>query len=323
MKKGLLWLFVLGLAAEGALPLLKGPYLGQKPPGMNPELFAPGIVSTVNHEHSRLVFSKDGTEMYWVMIPLNNDDVGKKERPFLNDKQNIYFTAMIHGEWSEPAILPLTKSMPATSLTLSSGGDKLYFRAIDFNVDPGERPRPGKMYLAGRYQGRWANPKLIESPFPVEKGKACGTFVFAQNGNIYFDCGGPDKSGEWTWKIFVSRYNNNDYAQPELLEGGINDGTMNWCPWISPDESCLIWSSHREGDFGNGDLYVSFRDSRGGWMKAINLGSKINTDGQERFPSISPDGKYLFFTRDMDNETHNDFYWVDAKAIEELRPKQK
>ena len=27
-------------------PVLKGPYLGQKPPGMNPEIFAPGIIST-------------------------------------------------------------------------------------------------------------------------------------------------------------------------------------------------------------------------------------------------------------------------------------
>ena len=32
------------------LPILQGPYLGQKPPGLTPEVFAPGIVSTEHHE---------------------------------------------------------------------------------------------------------------------------------------------------------------------------------------------------------------------------------------------------------------------------------
>ncbi len=315
-------MLLLGWPAGGAFPLLKGPYLGQKPPGMNPELFAPGIVSTVNQEHSRLVFSKDGNEFYWVMIPANKDHAGQTEGPFRNDHQNIYFTARVRGEWSEPAIWPLTTRMTATSLALSVEGDRFYFKAIDFNVDSSERPRPSRMYLAEKYQGQWANPRLIESPLPIEKGKACGTFCFAQNGNLYFDYGGPDKTGEWVWKIGFSKYAGNGYAQPEWLAGGINDGPVNWCPWISPDESYLIWSSRREGDYGNGDLYISFRNNRSGWIKAINLGDKINSHGQERFPSISPDGKYLFFVRDKDNVTHSDFYWVDSKVIEKLRPKE-
>jgi hypothetical protein len=32
--------------AAAAFPILKGPYLGQKPPGMIPEIFAPGFIST-------------------------------------------------------------------------------------------------------------------------------------------------------------------------------------------------------------------------------------------------------------------------------------
>ena len=33
------------IAAEEDFPILKGPYLGQKPPGTMPEVFAPGIIS--------------------------------------------------------------------------------------------------------------------------------------------------------------------------------------------------------------------------------------------------------------------------------------
>ena len=46
-------------------PVLRGPYLGQKPPGDVPELFAPGIVSSVYWEHSGAVFTPDGKELFW------------------------------------------------------------------------------------------------------------------------------------------------------------------------------------------------------------------------------------------------------------------
>ncbi|MBE0664402.1 MAG: hypothetical protein IH584_01170 [Candidatus Aminicenantes bacterium] len=46
-------------AQQKEFPKLTGPYLGQKPPGTTPELFAPGIVSTGLNELNS-VFSPDG-----------------------------------------------------------------------------------------------------------------------------------------------------------------------------------------------------------------------------------------------------------------------
>ena len=43
---------------------LTGPYLGQNPPGLEPELFAPGVVSTGLHEFSINV-SPSGNEIYF------------------------------------------------------------------------------------------------------------------------------------------------------------------------------------------------------------------------------------------------------------------
>ena len=70
---GTLLVFLLGSTADGSEAgnpgvKLKGPYLGMKPPGKVPELFAPGIVSTLFHEHSFLSFSPDGSEIYWTTI---------------------------------------------------------------------------------------------------------------------------------------------------------------------------------------------------------------------------------------------------------------
>ena len=47
-------------------PALQGPYLGQKPPGMTPEIFAPGIIST-EYDERIAAFTPDGKEFYYVL----------------------------------------------------------------------------------------------------------------------------------------------------------------------------------------------------------------------------------------------------------------
>ncbi len=77
----------------------------------------------------------------------------------------------------------------------------------------------------------------------------------------------------------------------------------------------------RPDELGNGDLYISFRKQDGGWSKAENMGSIINSKEMELFASVSPDGKYLFFT--SDREGSNNVYWIDAKVIDDFKPGKK
>ena len=100
------------------------------------------------------------------------------------------------------------------------------------------------------------------------------------------------------------------YPQRETPEGGLHPGGH---PSIASDERYIIFDSEREGGFGAGDLWVCFRNADETWGKAINLGNKVNTPGNESIPHLTPDGKYLFYT------AHRDIYWVDAKFIEELK----
>jgi hypothetical protein len=67
------------------------------------------------------------------------------------------------------------------------------------------------------------------------------------------------------------------------MGGGINDSRVSLHPWIAPDKSYIIYSSPREGGYGNSDLYIHFKDDRGDWSDPINLGDKINTETYERF----------------------------------------
>jgi len=67
------------------------------------------------------------------------------------------------------------------------------------------------------------------------------------------------------------------------------------------------------------DIYVSFKEQDGTWATPINLGSAVNSNAKEGSATISPDGKYLFFSRDEEDGTAN-VYWVSTEVIERLRP---
>ena len=86
----------------------------------------------------------------------------------------------------------------------------------------------------------------------------------------------------------------------------------------------MILSSRRPPSVGNGDLFVSFRLDDGSWGKPIHLGDVINTDAHEFCPMVTPDGKYLFFSRlhgaSWETATGGNVYWVDLDILDQFRP---
>lgn len=75
----------------------KDAYLGLTPPGLAPEVFAPGIVSDSNwKEHCQLAFSPNGDEIYW----------SKFSR---GDSEQIYFSKFVQNKWTTPAIADFVK----------------------------------------------------------------------------------------------------------------------------------------------------------------------------------------------------------------------
>jgi len=128
--------------------------------------------------------------------------------------------------------------------------------------------------------------------------------------------------------IRISRIKDGKREEPQLLGQKINTGKWTAHPFIAPDESYLIWDSEREGGYGGADIYISFRQQNGSWGGAINLGDKINSALWENGAFVTPDGKYLFFGRSEEKfrEDGSSYWvggkhWVDAKFIENLRPK--
>jgi len=302
MKKILLLL--LGLTSiiysqtEKKFPLLKGDYLGQPLPGETPVVFAPGIISTDSTiEHGSPTFSPDGNEVFW------QSNLRHKEK-----ETEIFLKRMrrVEGQWTMPEESPYG-GMPA----FSPDGNKLYFISGDTEKEKG-------LYFVEKQGKNWTEPKSLNiiARFPELK-YLYGPSI-TSNGTLYFFAHAEGLGTINDFGIYRAEFINGAYEKPELLPPSINaaETVLNRFPFIATDESYLLFSSYRLNN--QQDIFISFRLSDGTWTEAYNLGETINLDRGERFPAVSPDGKYLFFTRwvSPDNE---DVMWVSANVIDDIK----
>lgn len=93
-----------------------------------------------------------------------------------------------------------------------------------------------------------------------------------------------------------TRIEDGSYSSPSLLQGEINSIFFNeGAHCISPDGKYLFFTGcNRPDGLGSCDIYVSKLEN-GIWGAPFNLGMPINTKGWESQPSISADGKTLYF----------------------------
>jgi hypothetical protein len=306
-------------------PVLKGPYLGQKPPGMIPKLFAPGIVSTGIYETS-LVFSPDGKLTCYNLMHLSHR-----------------YTAIVcmeqkNGRWTKPEVAGFSGKFHDSDAFFSLDGQKLYFCA--------DRPqeKQGKagnidIWVVEPNQTGWSHPKNLGAAINSEyiDVNPCLT----RDGTMYFASNRP--GGKGYHDLYRSRLIDGTYTNPENLGDSINTANFESSPYVSPDESFMIFNvfATKKGETKSG-LHISFRTTDGSWSRAIFMGEVINDLKPAMFAFVTPDGKYLFFTSakvpylpytgkalsqgeiiEMFNAPQNgsgDIYWVDAKIIEALKP---
>jgi hypothetical protein len=322
--------FLIGNCSEkNDSPVLKGSYLGQKPPGDKPELFAPGIISTGFHEHSFPSFSPAGDEVLWTTGMISNY-IFKFPIKILSIK-------MKNGIWSDPEFAGLSSCSESFEAFFSPDGQTVFFSSTH-SEDPDVENNKLDIWYVKKTESSWSEPENLGPPVNTENHENQATV--AQDLTLYYV--GYLEGVKNNYGIYRSEYVDGKYGEPELLPDFINSKEVDWTPFISQDESYLLFSSLRDGGYGSGDIYVSFRKEDNSWTKAQNLGPEINDRFNERYPYVSPDGKYLFFVSDKLNEKLekdtglkfteykelyqnpgnglSDIYWVSAKIIEDLKP---
>ncbi len=146
------------------------------------------------------------------------------------------------------------------------------------------------IFISRKDGSSWSVPKKISTNINQKYNDAAASL--SPDGKtlfLYYEEGAGD--------IYTSNFDGKDWTSPKPLNKNINTSLF-WetSASVSADGKKLYFASNRPGGIGELDLYVSERDSKGDWGKAVNLGSAINTIENEDAPFIHPDGVTLYFS---------------------------
>lgn len=291
-----------------ASPLPQPDYLGQPLPGLVPELFAPGIVSTDAIELNG-VLSADGREFYFTRVVEGLDTMHQMTR--------------VDGQWGaarELMLFPDHRRVESADMVLSSDGQELYFLASYDRAGTGPTANYD-LWISRRENGGWTLAELLGPPIST----AAHEFypVLGADGSLYFN---SNRSGEDA--IYRSQRRPDGRFDAPVKFGpstvAVDAGDMA----LAPDESYLVMTAGPfPGSRGLGDVHVSFRRADGSWSDLIRLDDTINTPDHEWCPMVTRDGRYLFFSRlrgpagpPWAASTVGDVYWVDARILDKYRP---
>ena len=285
--KKMVWIVPLvwaGCFPAFAEPFAVGPYLGQTPPGSTAQVFAPGLICDTRphrweaHGH----FSADGNTFCFRRLGY------------------VYITENTDQGWTTPKRI---KSIPykAWSACLSPDANSIYF---SYKYDPSKR---WSIHRCMRTSQGWSLPQELGPPF---NSMGAGFSMAADNSICFIS----DRGRFW-----IAPFVDNTWAR--AIKIPVEKGNLKGChPGIAPDESFMVFYSIRPGalDGTETDLYLTLRQPDGTWTRPRNMGPRINTGYYEFGARISPDKKYMFFTRSTGwnlnrfNDTA-DIYWVELK----------
>jgi len=300
------------LLARGAnikgwkFPVLKGDYLGQEKPGLKPTAFAPGILINVYRPHGPLAMSPDGKEIYWPASGPYGWEV------------KIFFTRQVNGVWTAPAMASFSTDAACGGPFVSHDGKRLFFHSRH-PTDPDKKLKENSndIWVVERTGTRWGIPRLLSAAVNTKSNQAFPSVGRA--GDLFYQSDDPDRS-MGGWDIYVAKNAGGQYTEPINLGPAVNSAYSDCVPCIAPDGSYIIFHSSRPGGYSEGhELYVSFQTRDGTWTLARNMGPVISREGTiSSSPSVSPDGKFLFFTRRQAGVF--DYCWVSTQIIDGLRP---
>jgi hypothetical protein len=205
-----------------AFPALKGKYLGEKNPGTTPKLFGLGMVSTINYDHSSPAFSANGNEVFGTC------DL----RPYESGAM-IKFMRRENDQWRAPQLAAFLGQHDNMYPTFSYDDKKLYYSS-DRPIRTGEEVKERRTWFVEREAQRWSAPQYIGFD-------SLDVYALSvtKNGNLYFMAQRSDAQG--LYDLYRSRFVDGGYRPPEKLAAPTNTPQYEDCPYVSSDESYMIY----------------------------------------------------------------------------------
>jgi hypothetical protein len=244
-----------------------------------PVAFGDARVTTVNG----LAFTPNGRTLYTANWVADRDSTGRQ-------RLRIFEWVFRDGAWQGPTPASFSSAFTDYQPVMAPGGARLYFQST--------RPLPGSsaevlqnIWYVDREGDAWSSPRFAaDLNTPAREGYVAAL----ASGAIYFNSDRPGTRGL------------QDFYRSRALDGGrfeaptpvleLNTMHSENDLVVDPLGRFVIFNRYVEAT-KDIDLYIAF-PSGPGWAMPRPLDG-VNGPGWELTPSISPNGRYFFFTRGM------------------------
>lgn len=171
--------------------------------------------------------------------------------------------------------------------TITSDGKKLVFTRRN-------KKKNEDIFFSQKKNDQWENGKAYGNSINTDKNE--GMAKFETHGKTFYFAGCLREDTEGGCDIYKAIIRADEEVEVTRLEGRLNSDGWDSQPSVSCDGTKMFFTSSRADGLGGGDIYMSTIQANGMWGVATNLGSVINTKGDEEAPFIANDGKTLYFT---------------------------
>jgi Tol biopolymer transport system component len=248
--------------------------------------FAPGLVSLPGRYEFALSFSPAGDELLLT-------------QQWPERAVSVYHSRLAAGAWTEPAPIRLSEGARREEMEafFAPDGERIFFAPYDEGMDV-------RIWSLEIGPDGWRNPRQLPSPLADDPAFYP---TMAADGTLYY-------TNLEQRRVFRAELDGPAVSSVE--DAGIEFGGH---AFIAPDESFVLVDARRDDSLGGSDLYVAFRRPDGSWEQPRHLGAEVNSAYGETCPSLSADGKYLFFSRYKEPGEVSDIYWIDSAVLESVR----
>lgn len=274
-------------------------YLEQETPDSIPQVFGKDIVSVKGRFDMGFTISPDGKSMAFGVADESNPE-----------KTCIYLMNYNNGKWTSPEKSFLSDNINTFFPMFSPSGKELYFaKSVDES--------PTDLWVAEYIDKNAVNPQPLDSIINSTEREAghgkskSGAFYFTSNRDDQYQCCGD---------IYYTQLESGVYSKvqkSDILSSPADEESL----FLSPDENYIIVQAWKYDSKSKHDLFISYRTKKGAWTVPKTLSILINGEEIEQRPFISPDNKFLFFSRTsvtQENEQavyDSDIYWVSTKSV--------
>ncbi len=243
-----------------------------------------GGVNSTYADHSP-VFSGN---MRTLIFTSRRKGVSDKKLPDGEYSEDIFVSSYDNkGNWSNAVNISNNINTPEheASIGLSIDGKQLLIYKSDNN---------GDIFLSELKKGVWTIPVALGKNINTRERETHASLSVSGN-ELYFIS--SRKGGYGGTDIYVSRkQKDGTWGVAENLGPNINTSKNEEGSFIHADDSTLFFSSKGHQGMGKFDLFVSMKNSLGGWFPPTNIGYPINSSDDDLFLSISPSGKFAFYS---------------------------